>query len=147
MSTSPAKLSTLINFYTSCLVGVIQNASPLEDLHISHMVPSLIRALESGVRTFVLSAFVVLNFMMAKTKLKPKVVKSFVKKALKVSALFPPQGDRGCSKNTCKYVVFFPYRDKVCKKLKFSLNICREIFFKGVSGMLLHVLGSESLTE
>jgi hypothetical protein len=85
MSTSPAKLSTLINFYTLCLVGVIQNASPLEDLHISHMVPSLIRALESGVRTFVLSAFVVLNFMMAKTKLKPKVVKSFVKKALKVS--------------------------------------------------------------
>ncbi|XP_026681875.1 HEAT repeat-containing protein 1 [Diaphorina citri] len=84
MSTSPAKLSTLINFYTLCLVGVIQNASPLEDLHISHMVPSLIRALESGVRTFVLSAFVVLNFMMAKTKLKPKVVKSFVKKALKV---------------------------------------------------------------
>ncbi|KAL1459635.1 hypothetical protein WDU94_011599 [Cyamophila willieti] len=83
LGSSPAKLSTVVNFYTTCLVGVIQSASPLEDLHISHMLPSLIRALESGVKSFVCGAFVVLNFMMSKARLEPKAVKSILKKALK----------------------------------------------------------------
>uniref|UniRef100_A0A8D8ZPL5 HEAT repeat-containing protein 1 n=1 Tax=Cacopsylla melanoneura TaxID=428564 RepID=A0A8D8ZPL5_9HEMI len=84
LASSPTKLSTVVNFYTTCLVGVIQSASPLEDLHISHMLPSLILALDSGVKSFVCGAFVVFNFIMSKARLEPKAVKSILKKALKV---------------------------------------------------------------
>ncbi|XP_031838490.1 HEAT repeat containing 1 homolog l(2)k09022 [Nomia melanderi] len=85
-------LSTLYAFYTTSVLGTIHQLSTMSEVQIGHILPTILKGLESSIADFAASTYMILSMLMSKMKLNNETteklhLKIFKKTHLKEEAL------------------------------------------------------------
>ncbi|XP_014287034.1 HEAT repeat-containing protein 1 [Halyomorpha halys] len=77
-------LVTLFAFYCTTVVGGLQHADPINELHITQILPSVLAALSSSLIDYTASGYMIIARLATKTCLSPKVLTVLFNKISKV---------------------------------------------------------------
>lgn len=85
----PSALTVAFNFYCVVITGAIEKSPSVNETQVSHILPGLLKALQSDIPDFCASAFVIIARLVAKTTLSETILNVLVEKiaAVDVSAL------------------------------------------------------------
>lgn len=85
----PSSLTVAFNFYCVVITGAIERSASVNETQVSHILPGLLKALESDIPYFCGSAFVIIARLVAKTPLSEEILNVLVEKitAVDVAAL------------------------------------------------------------
>lgn len=85
----PSSLTVAFNFYCVVVTGAIERCAKINETQISHILPGLLKALQSDIPDFCASAFVIIARLVAKTQLADTILNVLVEKiaAVDVTAL------------------------------------------------------------
>jgi hypothetical protein len=75
----------LYAFYCTTVLGGLEHANNITELHVSHLLPSVIEALGSTLPDFTASAFMILARLCTKVNLGNKLLHGLYNKIVKVS--------------------------------------------------------------
>ncbi|CAD1476631.1 unnamed protein product, partial [Heterotrigona itama] len=87
-----SSLNTLYAFYTTSILGILDRSSTISEIQMGHMLPTILKGLESSISDFVASTYMILAKLMFKEKLNSEtmeklLLKIFRKTYLKEEAL------------------------------------------------------------
>lgn len=77
-------LGTLFAFYCTTVIGGLQYAEPIGEVHITHILPSLLTGLSSVLQDYTASTFMIIARLATKTCLSPKIITVLFNKISKV---------------------------------------------------------------
>lgn len=85
----PSSVTVAFNFYCVVVTGAIERSAHVNETQVSHILPGLLKALQSDVADFCASAFVIIARLVAKTSLSDAILNELVEKitAVDVPAL------------------------------------------------------------
>lgn len=77
-----SNLTTLFAFFTSTVLGTIKTSKQVKESHITAILPTLMKAMESQVNDYRASAYIILGFLTTKATIKEDTLNSFMKKLM-----------------------------------------------------------------
>lgn len=80
-------LSTLYAFYTTSLLGTIEQVSIISEVQIGYMISTILKGLESSIADFAASTYMILAKLMSKMKLKDETTEKLLLKIFKKTYL------------------------------------------------------------
>ncbi|XP_075213334.1 HEAT repeat containing 1 homolog l(2)k09022 isoform X2 [Lycorma delicatula] len=80
-------LASLFTFYCTTVIGAFEHCGTISELHISHLLPSLIAGLSSKIKDFIASSFMILSCLVAKVQLNRNVLETLFYKVVKVRTM------------------------------------------------------------
>ncbi|KAG7207619.1 hypothetical protein KM043_009240 [Ampulex compressa] len=80
-------LSTLYAFYTKALLGTVDRLSTFTELQMNHLLPALIKGLESPILDFAASSYMILAKLVANVKINNKTMEKLLLKIFKAPIL------------------------------------------------------------
>ncbi|XP_076168689.1 HEAT repeat containing 1 homolog l(2)k09022 [Ptiloglossa arizonensis] len=80
-------LSTLYAFYTTSILGTINQASSMSEVQINHILPTILRGLECPISDFAASTYMILAMLMTKVKLNHETTEKLLLKIFKKTYL------------------------------------------------------------
>lgn len=80
----PSNLTTIFNFYFVTIAGAIERTQVINDTQVSMILPTLLKALQSGIPDFCAAGYVIAARLVAKTQLSEKILEVLLNKAANV---------------------------------------------------------------
>ncbi|XP_043266082.1 HEAT repeat-containing protein 1 [Colletes gigas] len=80
-------LSTLYAFYTTSILGIIDQSPTMSEVQINHMLPTILRGLESPIPDFTAGTYMILAMLMTKVKLNNETTEKLLPKMFKKTHL------------------------------------------------------------
>lgn len=84
--TRPSDVTVGLNFYCVTAIGVIERAPDLNETHVSHMLPVIMKGLSSEMPDFTSVAYVITAKLCQKLQLSDKILEYLVEKIVKVKS-------------------------------------------------------------
>lgn len=82
-----SSLGTLYAFYCTTVIGGLEYAKPITELHVSHILPSLMSALGSSLPDFIASGYMIIARLVSKACLGEKIFEGLLNKISKVDSV------------------------------------------------------------
>lgn len=79
------KLATLYGFYSTTIVGALQHATNVTELHLTYMLPSLMLGLSSHCIDYTASVFIIIATALTKTSFQERLRRKLMEKITMVS--------------------------------------------------------------
>lgn len=76
----PSSLTVAFNFYCVVITGAIERSTNINETQVSHILPGLLKALQSDIADFCASAFIIIARLVAKTSLSETVLNVLIEK-------------------------------------------------------------------
>lgn len=76
-------LQNQLNFFTSVMVGALEYTDVVQEWHITHLLPSLLKGLSSNIEDYVSAAYIITAQLLKRTKLKTKLIAALIKRITK----------------------------------------------------------------
>ncbi|KAK9306181.1 hypothetical protein QLX08_003072 [Tetragonisca angustula] len=86
-SEQASSLNTLYAFYTTSILGILDQLSTISDIQMGHMLPTILKGLESSISDFVASTYMILAKLMFKEKLNSETMEKLLLKIFKKTYL------------------------------------------------------------
>ncbi|XP_053983600.1 HEAT repeat-containing protein 1 [Hylaeus volcanicus] len=80
-------LSTLYAFYTTSILGTIEQSPTMSEIQINHMLPTILKGLESIISDFAAGTYMILALLMTKVKLNNETTEKLLLKIFKKTYL------------------------------------------------------------
>lgn len=106
-------LSTLYAFYTTSILGTIDRSTTIAEVQINHMLPTILKGLESSVADFAASTYMILARLMTKVKLNTETTEKLLLKVFKKPYL----------KEEALTLLFFLYNAPACELTTVSKSL------------------------
>lgn len=81
-------LSTLFAFYCTTVIGALDQTPQVSEVHITHLLPSLMAGIGSSHVDFTASAFMILGHLVTKVRLTPPIFSELFYKVCRVSKIY-----------------------------------------------------------
>ncbi|XP_076648122.1 HEAT repeat containing 1 homolog l(2)k09022 [Halictus rubicundus] len=80
-------LSTLYAFYTTSILGIINRLPTMSEVQIGHMLPTILKGLETPIGDFAASTYMILSMLMSKMQLNNETTEKLLLKIFKKTHL------------------------------------------------------------
>ncbi|XP_039278658.1 HEAT repeat-containing protein 1 [Nilaparvata lugens] len=80
----PEQLSNLFAFFCTTTIGALNQSVKVTELQVTHLLPAIKSGLQSKVNDFTASVYMIVSFLLSKTRLSEMVVTEFLFRVIKV---------------------------------------------------------------
>nr|XP_033335070.1 HEAT repeat-containing protein 1 [Megalopta genalis]XP_033335071.1 HEAT repeat-containing protein 1 [Megalopta genalis] len=80
-------LSTLYAFYTTSILGIINKLSTISEIQMGHILPTILKGLETPIGDFAASTYMILSMLMSKMRLNNETTEKLLLKIFKKTHL------------------------------------------------------------